>query len=217
MSGTFKLKSLENIREEIATDVGLDPDDDKDLLDKISSREYKRYKNEKSAVKQKLDHSAGRKGYKATLMKLGFNPKTGEPLKRSGSKKKDKKSSDKDIDRESLKKEIRNELKNEAKLDKLGLSEKLNRRIMNFAKYEKKTVEEALKTSFIQKMIEEETDDINENQSFFISKRGGGMKKGKRTKKNLDNIDKKEIADMDEKDFEELEKDIQDAADEKSK
>lgn len=74
----FAPKDAETLKKEITTDLGIDYEDNQELVDKMVERELKGEQFKASLHEDKQKHLKAKEFYKQNLEKAGFDPKTGE-------------------------------------------------------------------------------------------------------------------------------------------
>lgn len=79
---TFKPKGVEEIKAEIITNYGIDYDSNKELVDKMVEDRLKDESFKASLHEDKKKHLKGKEFYKEKMVKAGFDPKTGELIKK---------------------------------------------------------------------------------------------------------------------------------------
>jgi hypothetical protein len=76
----FAPKDAETLKQEITTELGIDYEDNQELIDKLVQRELKGEQFKASLHEDKAKHLKAKEFYKQNLTKAGFDPKTGEPI-----------------------------------------------------------------------------------------------------------------------------------------
>ena len=133
----------EDLRSKIADDLGLDPEDESELLDKIVKREKAQREKTSGAIKQKITYRE--KFQKASKVKPKDTPKDGELPTEKGKKSLTVEEFDKKLDEREAKRD----------LEGLGLPEEIETKVKTLASVEGISVREAAKHPYIVSTIEE--------------------------------------------------------------
>jgi hypothetical protein len=128
----------DELRDKLAEEFGLNPDDDVDLLEKLVSREKSHHEKLTGAIKQKIN-------WREKAKVTSKNSDNGE----------DNKSNKETPDVGDLVKSTLNEILEERDLESLGLSDELKAEIKDLAKLKGISVREAANLPYIQSRKEE--------------------------------------------------------------
>lgn len=131
----------DELRSKIAEDLGISPEDEPELLDKLIKRELAQREKLSGAIKQKI--SWREKATKATSSKPENNSKEGQP------RNEDKPLTVAEFDRMLAEREAKRDL------ESLGLPEELEKEVKDLAKVKGISVREAAKLPYIVSAIEE--------------------------------------------------------------
>lgn len=132
----------DEIREKLADELGIDPDDDSELLDKLVTREKANRERLSGAIKQKINWRDKAKKY--TSGKPEENPKGGNTPKQETP----------EDPYEIARKVLREEMDNQA-LESLNLPDELKNEIKDLAKVKGISIREASQLPYIQSRKEE--------------------------------------------------------------
>src|SRR4030065_153066 len=77
----FKPKSAETLKTEITNELGIDYEENQEMIDKLVNRGLKDEEFKASLHAEKVKHLKTKEFYKTNFIKAGFDPKTGKKIK----------------------------------------------------------------------------------------------------------------------------------------
>jgi len=176
-------KTDEELTSEIKEEYGWDEDDDKDKIDKVLDLKKSRFsatKQKKSAQKLAQDMEKGKDHYKSVAKKAlgGKKPKVVKPTKE-----------DAKVDANKIEGNIMDKLA----LKGLGLDDDTAKEVQDFAKFKGISVEKAIETPVIKKVIAEYKDKQNTSKSTLITKKKSSSGKDSYNFERLKNASADEV------------------------
>jgi hypothetical protein len=188
----YKPKSQDEIRQSVTEELDLDPEKDKERIEKLVAREEAHQKELSTAIRQKQDHRKTASEHEKWLADNGYDPKTREKLKRDEEGKGD---DSKKPDPE--KEEMRNRL-DSVEMEQAGeFSEDVQKELRDYSKLKGITLKAAAKSPYIQHLVTEEKRRAD-NEDAAI---GGGKGGKKVSDKKLSDIEPEDITNLSDEDF----------------